>query len=176
MKGKKLTALFTCTFLLTTYTLSYAWTDSDSSGKAGEQGTEASGYIESDLDHDTPLYDSGIAMYYDRESAWGVYGDDSYNYYDTNRAGSGHAIMIVGWDDNFSKDNFKYGNKPAHDGAWLVRNSWGDYKDYFWMSYDTVSLLDTAWAFDFTGTDNYDNNYQLDGGIGTFKVSNYTRL
>lgn len=51
-----------------------------------------------------------------------------------------------------------------------------DYKDYFWMSYDTVSLLDTAWAFDFTGTDNYDNNYQLDGGIGTFKVSNYTRL
>ncbi|MFR7752624.1 MAG: hypothetical protein ACLU26_04650 [Agathobacter rectalis] len=115
-------------------------------------------------------------MYYDRESAWGVYGDDSYNYYDTNRAGSGHAIMIVGWDDNFSKDNFKYGNKPAHDGAWLVRNSWGDYKDYFWMSYDTVSLMDTAWAFDFTGTDNYDNNYQLDGGIGTFKVSNYTRL
>ena len=83
MKGKKLTALFTCTFLLTTSTLSYAWADSDSSGKAGEQGTEASGYIESDLDHDTPLYDSGIAMYYDRESAWGVYGDDSYNYYDT---------------------------------------------------------------------------------------------
>lgn len=176
MKGKKLTALFTCAFLLTTSTLSYAWADSDSSGKAGEQGTAASGYIESDLDHDTPLYDSGIALYYDRESAWGVYGDDSYNYYDTNRAGSGHAIMIVGWDDNFSKDNFKYGNKPAHDGAWLVRNSWGDYKDYFWMSYDTVSLLDTAWAFDVTGADNYDNNYQLDGGIGTFKVSNYTRL
>ena len=351
MKGKKLTALFTCAFLLTTSTLSYAWADSDSSGKAGKQGTAASGYIESDLDQDTPLYDSGIAlysdipasypdggvdairqrypenrnqnpygtcwafastglaefdlindglaskdtvdfselqlayftynfvtdplggtegdvaryyndnatysylnrggnfeyslrrlsqwigvadesdvsyaqagatisgssiddkyaygydkahlenayeinirqqpdqvkemieqngavgaMYYDRESAWGFYGADSYTYYDTNRAGSGHAIMIVGWDDNFSKDNFKDGNKPAHDGAWLVRNSWGDYRDYFWMSYDTVSLLDTAWAFDFTGTDNYDNNYQLDGGIGTYKVSNYTTM
>ena len=351
MKGKKLTALFTCAFLLTTSTLSYAWADSDSSGKAGEQGTAASGYIESDLDQDTPLYDSGIAlysdipasypdggvdairqrypknrnqnpygtcwafastglaefdlindslaskdtvdfselqlayfaynfvtdplggtegdvaryyndnatysyldrggnfeyslrrlsqwigvadesdvsyaqagatisgssiddkyaygydkahlenayeinirqqpdqvkemieqngavgaMYYDRESAWGFYGADSYTYYDTNRAGSGHAIMIVGWDDNFSKDNFKDGNKPAHDGAWLVRNSWGDYRDYFWMSYDTVSLLDTAWAFDFTGADNYDNNYQLDGGIGTYKVSNYTTM
>ena len=62
------------------------------------------------------------AMYHDRDSAWGVYGDDSYTYYDTNRAGSGHAIMIVGWDDNFSKDNFKDGNKPAHDGAWLVRS------------------------------------------------------
>ncbi len=44
------------------------------------------------------------------------------------------------------------------------------------MSYDTVSLLDTAWAFDFTGADNYDNNYQLDGGIGTYKVSNYTTM
>ena len=39
MKGKKLTALFTCAFLLTTSTLSYAWADSDSSGKAGEQGS-----------------------------------------------------------------------------------------------------------------------------------------
>ena len=58
-----MTALFTCAFLLTTSTLSYAWADSDSSGKAGEQGTAAGGYIESDLDHDTPLYDSGIAMY-----------------------------------------------------------------------------------------------------------------
>ena len=49
-EGKKLTALFTCAFLLTTSTLSYAWADSDSSGKAGKQGTAASGYIESDLD------------------------------------------------------------------------------------------------------------------------------
>ena len=116
------------------------------------------------------------AMYYDRDAGWAFYGDDSYTYYDTNRVGGGHAVMIVGWDDNFSKDNFRGSNKPANNGAWLVRNSWGDYKDYFWMSYDTVSLVDTAWVFDMTSADNYDNNYQLDGGINTFKVSNYTTM
>ena len=34
--------------------------------------------------------------------------------------------MVVGWDDNYSKDNFRDGVKPEKDGAWLIRNSWGD--------------------------------------------------
>lgn len=42
-----------------------------------------------------------------------------------------HAALIVGWDDNYSKDNFSVDGKPApsEDGAWLVKNSWGCY-DY----------------------------------------------
>ena len=58
-----------------------------------------------------------------------------------------HAVTIVGWDDNYSKENFTHsipssfdteGNEisyteeeaaklttPKHDGAWLVKNSWG---------------------------------------------------
>ena len=35
-----------------------------------------------------------------------------------------HAAIIVGWDDNFSKDNFSQ-IKPQNNGAWIVRNSWG---------------------------------------------------
>lgn len=79
--------------------------------------------------------------------------------------------MVVGWDDNYSKDNFRDGVKPEKDGAWLIRNSWGDgtgsYYDqsYFWMSYETFSLSDTAWVFDFSANDGYDNNYQVDGGL-----------
>ena len=49
-----------------------------------------------------------------------------------------HAVSIIGWDDNFSRDNF-FPMKPAKNGAWLVRNSWGDWLDtggYFWMSYE----------------------------------------
>lgn len=87
-----------------------------------------------------------------------------------------HAVTIVGWDDNYSVDQFKtttaYMNGtdtalPASDGAWLVKNSWGtNYHDggYFWMSYEEASLSDVAYAFDFGGADNYDHNYQYDGG------------
>ena len=34
-----------------------------------------------------------------------------------------HAVTIIGWDDNYSKDNFYY-EKPENDGAWLVLNYW----------------------------------------------------
>lgn len=92
--------------------------------------------------------------YYDNSSTWGDAG--------------GHAVMIVGWDDDYSVDNFSKEARPSNNGAWLVRNSWGsDNLDYFWMSYETDSLNDTAWVFDFDENEEYDNNYQIDGGLET---------
>lgn len=91
--------------------------------------------------------------------------------------GGGHAVMIVGWDDNYSKDNFSGSTKPQNNGAWLIRNSWGsDYLGYFWMSYETNSLTDTAWAFDFAPADDYDNNYQYDGALQTATDSYYNQV
>jgi len=49
-----------------------------------------------------------------------------------------HGITIIGWDDNFSKENFGY-YKPENDGAWLVQNSMGTNfgKDgLYWSSYE----------------------------------------
>lgn len=66
-----------------------------------------------------------------------------------------HAIQIVGWDDNYSKDNFLI--KPSKNGAWLCKNSWGSYwsKDgYFWMSYE--SLTQKFWGLTVTADANYD--------------------
>lgn len=53
-----------------------------------------------------------------------------------------HGVVIVGWDDNYKKSNFG-GTQPDADGAWLVKNSWGDYyskNGFFWMSYEEGSL------------------------------------
>lgn len=63
-------------------------------------------------------------------------------YTDTLNPVGGHAVEIVGWDDNYSKSNFSEGLQPANNGAWLVKNSWGNENDdgYYWISYEDVSL------------------------------------
>ena len=98
-------------------------------------------------------------------------------YYDNGKqtgGGGTHAVMVVGWDDNYSKDNFQTAEKPTKNGAWLIRNSWGFYESYFWMSYETKSLASTAYVFDCTNTRPYDNNYQLDGGLESYMNSSIT--
>lgn len=88
-----------------------------------------------------------------------------YNPYSQN--GGGHFITLVGWDDNFSRDNFYY--TPEGDGAWLVRNSWGydgyDLDGYFWISYYDWGLLNWShcmMAFDAEKA-SYKNCYAYDG-------------
>ena len=40
-----------------------------------------------------------------------------------------HCVCVVGWDDNYSKDNFRDGCRPPEDGAWIIKNSWGSESD-----------------------------------------------
>lgn len=35
---------------------------------------------------------------------------------------SNHAVLLVGWDDSYSKDNFLI--TPPGDGAFILKNSW----------------------------------------------------
>ncbi|MBO4617603.1 MAG: InlB B-repeat-containing protein [Lachnospiraceae bacterium] len=98
-----------------------------------------------------------------------VYNSNNNCYYNPDAHTSNHAVTIVGWDDNFSKNNFSVA--PATDGAWLIRNSWTtgsyansqDYSGYFWMSYCDKSISDAAYSFTFDDAELYDNNYQYDG-------------
>ena len=95
-------------------------------------------------------------------------------YCDDTSKTTNHSVLIVGWDDNYSASNFNSKCRPSSDGAWLIRNSWGDCNSmggYFWISYEDAMLqaekneeAEVAF-FDVEKVDNYDNNYQYDGGI-----------
>lgn len=47
---------------------------------------------------------------------------DVENYIDTSNYR--HIVSIIGWDDNYSKENFNELNQPENDGAYIVLNSW----------------------------------------------------
>ena len=74
--------------------------------------------------------------------------NSSTNAYFNNNGDPNHSVVLVGWDDNFSKTNFDSSRtQPTNDGAWLVRNSWGtDWGDrgYFWMSYEQETVNGTV--------------------------------
>ena len=83
-----------------------------------------------------------------------------------------HAITIIGWDDTYSRENFGE-HKPDSDGAWYCKNSWGSNwsKDgYFWISYEDTALLNSnAYFYEYGSADNYDHNYQYDGGVVNYE-------
>lgn len=72
------------------------------------------------------------------------------------------ALTIIGYDDTISKDLF-YGEKPSRDGAWIVKNSWGNTANggIFYLSYD--HLIDDAIALKYGEKDSYDYLYHYDG-------------
>lgn len=68
---------------------------------------------------------------------------------------TGHTISIVGWNDNLSRYKFSNGTGvlPQNNGAWLVRNSWGDNNTmggYFWLSYEDKYIFGEKYSPNFT--------------------------
>jgi C1A family cysteine protease len=70
--------------------------------------------------------------------------DSAYNharaaYYYSGTSYHNHSVLIVGWDDSYSRTNFV--STPPGDGAFLIKNSWGtsrDHEGYFYVSYYDV--------------------------------------
>ncbi len=81
-----------------------------------------------------------------------------------NSSYTGHAIEVVGWDDNYSRDKFngRINKKPENNGAWLIKNSWGDYNSlggYFWISYEDKYVFSSKYKPSYT----IKNIEELDG-------------
>ena len=89
---------------------------------------------------------------------------NGYNYYQGTSTGTNHAILIVGWDDNYAASNFPDG--CPGNGAWIVKNSWGPNtgnNGYIYVSYyDTSFAWTTLTYVIFNDTVRYNRVYQYD--------------
>lgn len=105
----------------------------------------------------------GVAFSYSASFATG-------KYVTISRIMNSHESIIVGWDDSVPRDKFtKYGKTPSQDGAWIIKNSWGEgYNNngYIYASYD--SYIKNPVAINFTDKTPYKNSnyYYYDSGDG----------
>lgn len=89
-----------------------------------------------------------------------------------------HDVVIIGWDDNYPKENFN--GSLEGDGAFICQNSWGeDFGDdgVFYVSYyDTNVGIHNLVYTGVEDTDNYDAIYQSDlcGWVGQLGYSKDT--
>ena len=98
-------------------------------------------------------------------------------YCDNESVHRDHAVVLIGWDDSYSKDNFLI--TPPDDGAWIFKNSWGDDiadDGYFYISYyDSTFLKANSYAVAFENDIIYNKNYQYDlqGRSGYLQAEEY---
>lgn len=113
------------------------------------------------------------ALYYDKVK--GTY------CYPGERNAANHSIIIVGWDDNYPKENFRVNSNIKNNGAWLVKSSWGTIGNeggYIWISYEDSTLLDESYNTNYAimEAEASSNKYKLyqhdeEGADYTFKLN-----
>lgn len=114
---------------------------------------------------------TGSSRYYNNETC-------SYCYIGSEKPN--HDIVIIGWDDNYPKENFNM--KLEGNGAFICRNSWGSTfgnNGNFYISYydSNIGVHNTVYT-KVEPADNYDNIYQTDlcgyvGQLGYLDESAY---
>lgn len=112
------------------------------------------------------IMDNG-GVYASYGQTYACFSSDSLSYYmphDYSGSYIGHSIEVVGWDDNYPKENFK--TAPENNGAWLIKNSWGNNNSlggFFWMSYEDRFIFTSKYtpSYSFTGIEQLDGTKKL---------------
>ncbi|MBQ6992672.1 MAG: hypothetical protein IJN50_07225 [Clostridia bacterium] len=114
------------------------------------------------------MYSQGEEYFSDEENYFNseaYYCDYDYNFEGINTINPDHQITIIGWDDNYSKENFNEKHRPQNDGAYIVLNSWGENfsKDgIFYISYEDTFVESSVYGVYNVKEKQYDNLYQHD--------------
>lgn len=85
-----------------------------------------------------------------------------------------HAVTIIGWDDNYSKDNFTGSAKPEKDGAYIVLNSYSEDafdNGFMYISYEDVWIESTLYGIKEISPIDYENLYQHDEFGGNVPIT-----
>ncbi len=123
---------------------------------------------------ESPIYMSILSQWDESDD----YDSETHAYFYSGDAQANHDVVIVGWDDSYSRENFKC--MPDHDGAFICRNSWGEaFGDdgYFYVSYEDAVLGQQAVVYSrLENPDNYSRIYQSDmlGWVGTLGYGSET--
>jgi C1A family cysteine protease len=131
-------------------------------------------YIQANVDAiKTVVHELGAATIMYSTGAYNSFNSSKAAYYSYRPEELGwtdHVVAVVGWDDNYPKENFNV--TPPADGAFLIKNSWGTPwgdNGYFWMSYYSYAItpgsyFDVKAAGDAPGGDGWEHNYGWDVG------------
>lgn len=120
--------------------------------------------LDNDLIKQEVMQYGGVYTSYYATSDTAYWNSATNSFYYNGSATSNHAVVIVGWDDNYSRTNFA--TEPAGNGAFIVRNSWGSnwgQGGYFYASYyDSKFGKDNAVYVSAESPTNYSRVYQYD--------------
>lgn len=104
--------------------------------------------------------------------------------YNCSKTG-GHAMQIIGWDDNkeysYCADNNRHTtdissckNKVIGKGVWILKNSWGDLTPYLYLTYDSLdSTIGFINEIKTNKEKTWDNNYVLANTSTAYKEKSY---